>query len=74
MFSELKNINYDDTAIKFSTFFIVMGMPLTYSITDGLLLGSLVYVMINIFNGEIKSISPAMSILAVVALLIFFVL
>jgi len=74
MFSELKNIDYENQAIKYSTFFIVMGMPLTYSITDGLLLGALVYMLINIFLGKVKEISPAMLILAIVALLIFFVL
>ena len=74
MFSELKNINYDDQAVKYSTFFIVMGMPLTYSITNGLLLGALVYVLVNSFTGKIKEISPAMIILATVGILIFFIL
>lgn len=74
MFSELKNINYDDQAVKYSTFFIVMGMPLTYSITNGLLLGALIYVLVNSFTGKIKEISPAMMILATVGVLIFFIL
>jgi AGZA family xanthine/uracil permease-like MFS transporter len=74
MFSEVKYIDYDDPAIKYSTFFIVMGMPLTYSITNGLLLGSLVYIIINIFSGKFRDISPAMIILAMVGVLIFFIL
>ncbi len=74
MFSELKNIDYDNDAVKYSTFFIVMGMPLTYSITDGLLLGALVYAFVNIFEGKIKEISPAMSILAIIGIIVFFVL
>ncbi len=74
MFGELKNIDYEDNAIKYSTFFIVLGMPLTYSITNGLLLGSFVYLLITIFEGKIKEISPAMVILAMVGLLVFFVL
>ena len=74
MFSELKNINYNNQAIKYSTFFIVMGMPLTYSITDGLLLGALVYCLVNIFTAKIKEISPAMMILALVGVLVFFIL
>ncbi len=74
MFGELKHINYEDNAIKYSTFFIVLGMPLTYSITNGLLLGSFVYLLITIFEGKIKEISPAMVILAMVGLLVFFVL
>ncbi|NPA59709.1 MAG: NCS2 family permease [Epsilonproteobacteria bacterium] len=74
MFSELKNINYDDEAVKYATFFIVLGMPLSYSITNGLLLGALVYVLTNFFMGKIKDISPAMMILAVVGVVIFFII
>ncbi len=74
MFSELKHINYDDPAVKYATFFIVMGMPLTYSITDGLLLGALVYLLVNIFLGKIRETSPAMLILALVGILVFFIL
>ncbi|MCD6173295.1 MAG: NCS2 family permease, partial [Sulfurimonas sp.] len=74
MFSELKNIDYENQAIKFSTFFIVMGMPFTYSITNGLLLGALVYLLVNIFSGKVRETSPAMIILAIVGLVIFFVL
>jgi len=74
MFSELKHIDYDDPAVKYATFFIVMGMPLTYSITDGLLLGSLVYLLINLFLGKIKETSPAMLILAFVGIVVFFIL
>jgi len=74
MFSELKHIDYDDPAVKYATFFIVLGMPLTYSITDGLLMGALVYLLIKIFTGKIREISPAMLILALVAMLIFFIL
>ena len=74
MFSELQHINYKDSAIRYSTFFIVMGMPLTYSITNGLLLGALVYIFINIFSGKIKETSPAIIILAIVGLVVFFIL
>ncbi len=74
MFSELKHIDYDDPAVKYATFFIVMGMPLTYSITDGLLLGALVYFLVNLFTGKVRETSPAMLILALVGVVIFFIL
>ena len=74
MFSELKNIDYDDDSVKYATFFIVLGMPLSYSITNGLLLGALVYVLVNLMSGKIKKISPAMIILAIVGVLVFFIL
>lgn len=74
MFSELQNIDYTNDASKYATFFIVLGMPLTYSITNGLLLGALVYILVNIIQGKIKEISPAMIILALASVLIFFIL
>ena len=74
MFSEVKHIDYQDPAIKYSTFFIVLGMPLMYSITNGLLLGALVFVFINLVQGRYKQIDIAMGVLAAVALLVFFVL
>ena len=74
MFSELQHINYSNEATKYATFFIVMGMPLTYSITNGLLLGALVYLLVSIIMGKAKDISPAMLILAVAGVLIFFFL
>lgn len=74
MFSELQHIDYQDPAIKYSTFFIVMGMPLMYSITNGLLLGALVFVFVNLVQGKYKQIDIAMGVLATVALLVFFAL
>jgi len=74
MFSELQYIDYSDHAIKFATFFIVLGMPLMYSITDGLLMGALAYVFVKIAERKIGEIDIAMSVLAAVALLVFFVL
>jgi len=74
MFSELQHIDYTNEATKYATFFIVMGMPLTYSITNGLLLGALVYLLVNVIMGKAKEISPAMLILALAGVLIFFFL
>jgi len=74
MFGELQHIDYSDAAVKYAAFFIVLGMPLTYSITDGLLLGALVYVFIRLIQGRYRQIDIAMGVLAAVALLVFFVL
>ena len=74
MFGELKHIDYDDSAVKYGSFFIVMGMPLTYSITNGLLLGALVFAFVRIIEGRYRDIGIAMGVLASIALLVFFVL
>jgi len=51
-----------------------MGMPLTYSITDGLLLGASVFVFVNLIQKKFNDIGIAMGVLAAVAMLVFFVL
>ncbi len=74
MFSELKNINYKDPAIKFSTFFMVLMMPLTYSITNGLMFGAFMYIIIRLIEGEFREIKTAMGMLALIGILIFYIL
>jgi len=72
MFSEVANINYKDPAVATSTFFIVLGMPLTYSITDGLLLGMISFSIIKIFMGELRKIGVVPIVLSIIGLLLFF--
>jgi len=74
MFNELKNVNYDDYATKYATFFIVLLMPLTYSITNGLMIGSFIYVLIKLFQRDFSVLKSAMSLMALVAIVLFFVL
>jgi AGZA family xanthine/uracil permease-like MFS transporter len=73
MFSELKSINYSDPAIMFSAFFIVMMMPLTYSITNGLMLGSFIYVLVEVVQGNYAKARGAMGLLSLIGVLIFFI-
>ena len=73
MFSELKSIDYDDPASLYSTFFMVLGMPLTYSITDGMMLGALAYVAVRLVQGRLME-NKGMIFMAIVGLLLFFVL
>ncbi|RRS31603.1 MAG: guanine permease [Epsilonproteobacteria bacterium (ex Lamellibrachia satsuma)] len=72
MFSEVAQINYKDPAITTSTFFIVLGMPLTYSITDGLLLGMISFTVIKIFMGEFDKIGVVPIVLSIIGLVLFF--
>ena len=74
MFSELRHIDYSDRAISYSTFFTVMGMPLTYSITDGLLFGALIYVSAKLLGGRAGEANAGMLLLAATAILLFFFL
>jgi len=74
MFSELRHIDYDDVATKYATFFIVLMMPLTYSITNGLMIGAFVYVVIKLFQKEFYVLKSAMGLMAFIAIILFFVL
>ena len=44
-------------------------MPLSYSISNGILLGMITYVLMNIVTGKRKKVTPAMAILAVLFIL-----
>ena len=73
MFSELSHINYEDTAVKISTFLIVIMMPLTYSITNGLAFGFISYLIIKLIKGEFRDINFGLVFLSIISLLIFVV-
>lgn len=74
MFSELKNIDYSDPAIMFSTFFMVLMMPVTYSITNGLILGAFVYVLVELIQGNFSKVKGAMGFLSAVGIVIYFII
>jgi AGZA family xanthine/uracil permease-like MFS transporter len=72
MFSELKHIDYGDDATKFATFFIVLLMPLTYSITNGLLIGATIFVAVKLMQGKSKELSSTMIGLSIISILLFY--
>lgn len=73
MFSELKNIKFDDVAISIATFLIVIMMPLTYSITNGLAFGFLAYMLVKIFERRFEDINIGVIFLALISLFVFIV-
>lgn len=73
MFGELSHINFKDTAIAVSTFLIVIMMPLTFSITNGLAFGLISYVLIKLIKREFKDINFGILFLTFVSLIVFIV-
>ena len=73
MFGELSHINFKDTAIAVSTFLIVIMMPLTFSITNGLAFGLIAYVLIKLIKKEFKDINFGILFLTFVSLIVFIV-
>ncbi len=66
MAENLREIDWEDLAIAAPAFLIVIGMPLTYSISDGIALGFILYPITMIATGRAKKVHPLMYILAVI--------
>ncbi|MCV3442926.1 NCS2 family permease [Campylobacter sp. IFREMER_LSEM_CL1097] len=71
MFMEVANINFKDKAIAVSAFFIIIMMPLTYSITTGFAFGFIAYLFIRIMQKEFDKINLGIIILSAISLLVF---
>jgi AGZA family xanthine/uracil permease-like MFS transporter len=69
MMSPIKNIDFDNYAESIPAFVTIIIMPLAYSISDGILLGMISYVVLNVLCGNYKRITPTMYILAVLFIL-----
>lgn len=65
MLSPIKEIDLDDFSESIPAFLTIILMPLCYSISDGILIGMIAYVVINALCGKVKKISVAMWVLAV---------
>ncbi|TSO27021.1 NCS2 family permease [Lactobacillus sp. LL6] len=63
MAGNLKNIHWEKFEVAFPAFLIVVGMPLTYSISDGLALGMIAYPLTMIASKRYKDVSIMMYIL-----------
>lgn len=73
MFSELSHVNFKDTATAVSTFLIVLMMPLTFSITNGLAFGLISYLIIKLIKKEFSEINIGIIFLTLISLVVFIV-
>lgn len=73
MAGNLKKINWDKFEIAFPAFLTVFGMPLTYSISDGLALGMIAYPITMLASKQAKKVSPMMYALFIVFVIFFLV-
>ena len=69
MLEPVKNIPFSDFSESIPAFVCLIMMPLTYSIANGILLGMITYVLMNLVTGKAKKLSPIMYILAVLFIL-----
>ena len=71
MLEPIKNIQLDDFSESIPAFVCLITMPLTYSISNGILLGMIAYVLMNIIMGNFKKLTPTTYILAILFILKF---
>lgn len=73
MFTELGKINFEETdlATSAAAFFIVILMPFTFSITNGIAAGFLVYTIIKLARNEYKDLNLGILVITFISLLAF---
>ena len=71
MLESVRRIPFNDYCESIPSFICIVMMPLTYSISNGIMLGMISYVLLNMLCGKFKKITPVMYVLAVLFVLKF---
>lgn len=69
MLTPIKDIDLNDYAEAIPAFITIVMMPLTYSISDGILCGVIAFTVINVICGNFKKLNPTMYVLTVLFIL-----
>ena len=69
MLEPIKYIPFDDFSESIPAFICIIVMPLSYSISNGILMGMITYVLMNLITGKKSKVTPVMAILAVLFVL-----
>lgn len=73
MLTPIKEVNLTDYSEAIPAFLCIIFMPLAYSISDGIVIGMISYVLINLLCGKYKKLSIGMYILALLFTLKYFI-
>ena len=69
MVKSIVNINWKDYTETIPAFLVMIGMPLTYSIADGLAFGFITYPLLKLLSGRVKECSILMYAMGVIFVL-----
>ena len=69
MLSSIISIDFEDLTEAVPAYLAMLAMPLMYSISEGIALGVISYVIINVCCGKAKKVKPLMYVLAVLFVL-----
>lgn len=74
MITNITKIDFSDVTEGIPAFITIMAMPFTYSISEGIALGSIFYVVVKLFGKKGKSVSPIMYVLAALFVLKYIII
>ena len=69
MLEPIRRIDFKDYTESIPAFVCILVIPLAYSISDGILLSIICYVLLNVCCGNFKKLTPTMYVLAVLFIL-----
>ena len=69
MITAIKDIDFNEPTDAIPAFLALLTMPILYSISDGIAVGIISYVILNVCTGKAKKVRPLMYILAVLFIL-----
>lgn len=73
MLSEALEIQWSDLLEGLPSFLIIAGIPMTYSISSGIGLGFIAYVVVAVATGQVRKVKPLMWVAALAFLVYFLV-
>ncbi len=71
MCSSLKDIDWSDLEVAIPCFFVVVGMPFFWSITDGIAFGFIFYTVVKTARAKFKDIHPIMYVVVCLFILMY---
>ena len=74
MMQQVTKLDWNDMLEAIPAFIAIMAMPFLYSISEGISLGIISYVVLHLLAGKTKKVSPLMYVLAVVFVLKYIML
>jgi adenine/guanine/hypoxanthine permease len=71
MMRNVTKIDWDNYAEALPTFLVIAGIPMTFSIADGLALGFITYPLVKLFSGQGRNVKWLMYVMAIVLVAYF---
>ena len=74
MLEPIAKIDFGDYTEAIPAFVCIIMMPLSYSISDGILSGMILYVVLNVLCGKFKKLNLTMYLLAILFILKYIII